>query len=901
MQVIDKRGTIIEVDPLQVPRLLASGEFGLRPGTYTVLDSTGRQKATVPENQVIDALRKGWHLETPKESRDAEIREKHGGALGLIGAASKGVLKGFSMGLSDIALSKIVETGITRRTPEELAALETLHPTASFTGELAGMGLGLLTPLGWLGAAAKAGGAARGAVLGSRVARAAKAVAPLTTPVKATARLGSITAEGAENMALRALTKRGIKSEALKKTLAKATGLGSAGAVEGGLWGGAHTISEVALGDPESVAETIVANVGAGALFGAGIGGSVGALAGVGKNSVGFLARLAKGRMSGPTTEATQQKAIHNVFTAIGVSEKNTEKLIKRKGRDWARQSVHDILYAEDVMPPGIPGPVVLNTSNMEEIAKRMSSAVEYHGAKMGGIQQNLDAIAEQLDSVVVIPSKPGVRAKAVIPYGAWLRPERLISGTVDEATATGKKIFDARETLPSPLKIRAQLEKNIKIWRNRIGHKGAVKSAQEALNILRKRGNMWTFKQAQEFMNEIPKTWTRKPVDTGTAEWGHRELWRMVRDELDKKVEVFTSKANRPDVLRDYRRSRQVYASLRDISRHSEDTAIKQAGESFTKSFMEHFSRSFAWRIGWTIAKGAAGIPSALKGAALGGGARTGMDILKKQIYPAGKQAQLAAKAGTLGRLQMLTDTTQSKVDKALDLFFEVEKIPKAAIPVSISIFKDITKKKDKYDAYWDFREKLDKYSTDTTYLLGTLAAHTAPIQAFAPTINTHTIATMGRILQQIRGRVPRRYNHGPLQPLYHEEPTEQELYDFGYYVAGKLDPLGTISRIATGNAAAIEVQAFREAYPKLAERTGLRILSMAAEQRKQIPYAVKLQIGQLIGAPVDPSMRPDFIARSQQALVPQQTRQGRRSKELSEMGDEYRFAPHKSGGLRQ
>lgn len=144
--------------------------------------------------------------------------DKYGSAGQQALAGVEGALRGGTLGLSDLA-----ETKLGLSTPEAIAARKQYNPVTSFLGNTAG-GAAAIGLTGGLAAPLEAGAGAAG--------------------------LGGIAA--------------------------KALGYGA----EGALFGGGNAVSDYALGDPKLNAQKVMSEIGLGALFGAGLGAGVGALSG---------------------------------------------------------------------------------------------------------------------------------------------------------------------------------------------------------------------------------------------------------------------------------------------------------------------------------------------------------------------------------------------------------------------------------------------------------------------------------------------------------------------------------------------------------------------------------------------------------------------------------------------
>jgi uncharacterized protein (DUF697 family) len=229
-----------------------------------MLDPNG-SVVPVPADYIKDAVAQGYSPATPEQVKDFELQEKYGQGLGNEAKAfGAGVLRGPTLGLSDKALTA---TGLS--TPEALREREERNPAASMAGEATGIvGASLLTG----GADAEAAGAgalkkAAGILPSNLVSSAGKAV---------------------ERVAAKALPEAGesLASRILAKGGAKAAG----SAIEGAFYSGGHEISEQALGDPNQTAQSVIAHIGLGGLF----GGALGGLTGVAEEGVPFAVKKAK-------------------------------------------------------------------------------------------------------------------------------------------------------------------------------------------------------------------------------------------------------------------------------------------------------------------------------------------------------------------------------------------------------------------------------------------------------------------------------------------------------------------------------------------------------------------------------------------------------------------------------
>jgi hypothetical protein len=220
----------------QAGSLVKSGSYGMptdQPQYFRYAD--GEIMRVRKANDLVSALDSGAHAVTEAEAfRDKRAKSGLGQAVaGLTGAAS-----GATFGLSDLAARGVQEaTGL--NVAEEIRAAKEANPTTAAVGNVLGtIGSSLALPGGGL--------------------------------VGAASKLGAGVAERA-GAAIGADVAKGVLASAVKKGTTAAAG----SAVEGALFGTGQTLSEQSLGDPRSLGESLVANVGLGSMLGGMVGGGL--------------------------------------------------------------------------------------------------------------------------------------------------------------------------------------------------------------------------------------------------------------------------------------------------------------------------------------------------------------------------------------------------------------------------------------------------------------------------------------------------------------------------------------------------------------------------------------------------------------------------------------------------
>jgi hypothetical protein len=381
---------------------------------YHLLDAGGLPKIVRGEH-VWNAISQGWALE-PTEARELRKARENATLLDTIGAGAIGVGESLTLG----TLPAIVEDFGGQDAIRDYKLARGASPEAASVGEV----LGLLTPIGLEGLAAKGLGTVSKVGRGAMVAGETAAIAPRA--VSRVARGAGEAVVGALPQATTALgrvTRQGIK-------------FGAEGAVEGAAYATGHAIGEASLGDEELTAERLLAAAGGGALLGATIGGGLGVAAGA--PSV-IAERLGPGALEG--------FAERQAWKAIGASN----DLTRRVGLDEAKRSGRRVLDEGLLKFEGAE----TRAASLREAAREAGEQVIKLAEKIdgAGARPNVAPIVEKLDETLGELRK-GVGADVELAkkvdrdFGNWFR-DRAVPGseaTFKELTATRASINDELE-----------------------------------------------------------------------------------------------------------------------------------------------------------------------------------------------------------------------------------------------------------------------------------------------------------------------------------------------------------------------------------------------------------------------------------------------------------------------
>lgn len=428
-------GTAHEVPDDQAQAAYQSGRFGVqKDATVPVVDPSG-SVVGVKGGDFAQALSAGARLATTQEAHEAYLEEKHGGIGGTLAAAGEGILRGATLGGSDLIAAGTGLKGVREHLQEEKDA----HPLASIGGEL----VGAIAPSlfsGGAGAVAEGANLARAGVEGAELASAgAKAFSVARAAEQGAGLLGGAArAAGAPIRAVSALgggVERAAGALLGDSRLARYAAKGAGMAAEGAAFGGAQEIDESVLGDHELNAEKILAAMGHGALAGGALG--------VGGHAVSEAATAGLRRLAPKLEEWSGEQA----WKALGATKAITKEAEVRGG---GISAVGRTLLEEDVVPrtPGVRG-VVDSMLTPEEMLPRIQEARQRIGSQIGDVTANSNAttklseVVEALDKTIA-PLRQKAGFEGVVNSLDGYR-ESLLSKFAPHATAEGVTSLDGK------------------------------------------------------------------------------------------------------------------------------------------------------------------------------------------------------------------------------------------------------------------------------------------------------------------------------------------------------------------------------------------------------------------------------------------------------------------------
>lgn len=879
--LVTREGQIIQVPDEQASALVASGQLGLPQGApVNLLDSEGRVVSASDPTAAIKLIQGGSHQLAPAAAIAADReRQQYEGQIAQ--TALEGAARGATLGLSDVALDKLAPSYA-----QEAQKRETYNPEAALAGEAGGaLGAALLTGGGSAGAEAAVGGAGllgRGALGAARL-----ATAPARLAMQAGERAAAVATRIAEGH---------VGKGALGRAAAAGLDLGTAGAVEGALTGAAQTAARDYVTDHEVTAERIAVGAGLGGLLGGAAGGVLGATGSLaastakggweslskawGKNADEVTSAVAPAARRVPTAEeivATPKLAqeskplvaadllqsadeesvasMRRAITAEDTLEKTTQGATRSIGDD-----LDEFLKANDVVD---------NTAGAA--AKKEWLRSGQAGIETADPAPYLQVVREIQDSAQALKKRLGRSILDEGGGGATLRRIQLNADetlkSVDTALKEGRMgdVFDA---LDEHKRFLGRAQKS----RNREVAQFARNEFERARGVLEDEALYGNFARVQKPVNATWHEAINREADADVAGF----LKRSGTDSLDPFERI--EKANREslgsflDSLGDerYRGKEEAFRRWLRAKTAAAEVRATTFGDAASKAAASRV-RGAAERIedklnAVALAKGdntkwkqtRQAIESLPLVGGLFRGARAAVDAtrtLKRSAVGAATRGQQSAESASRGFLAALTKPARATKRAARQTF-------DAAVVLGV---ERNSRDRDKRVA-----ERAHELADPQSGARAAIRANLAPARiedpARAAALEAQVQRT-GDFLSQKASEVFRAPANNDLWGRVREAKVPQADRDrFARYAHAAENPRSILDSIAKGEVTREEVETLRALYPRLYQQVVSDVLQGVATAPKLPPYAKRVQLAILLGAPTDPSLQPQSIAAYQQ-----------------------------------
>jgi hypothetical protein len=862
--------------------------------TRVALVNPDGKLVTLPEGQAREALAFGYSQPNAVQQEEVRKREEYGTGLGSeVRAGLEGAARGLTFGLSDLAMQGL---GADK---EGLAERKARNPYAATGGELAGVGAGLLAPVGLFGAGVR-GAAAAGELASQAAGRG----------------LAAVGAEEATGLAARAL--------------AKGAQHAAGSAVEGALYGAGQGVSEAALGDPTDAAQKILAHATAGALLGGVLGGATGVMGAVGRRTMeamgvvspkaspvaqaaldagavdataaaeGAASGAAAGAGEAPTItqqvlrstvgqkakevaakvgsvvsgadeaalkelidfdsaqgqalrkaafadQAVDDQAVRTLTKHIGTAEEEALPLLEQARGKLKDEHIAKIVKTDNLDAQWQAAQETLGTLQQAVEEMKSDPATYGHVAGVNKLERYVDAYAKKLDRMVetenpsagLFSELDNLKAN----LGQLARPRKGVAYSHQDFTT-----FDTIQNLYKTT-LQPTLE-NQDLW-------GKAGELQARVN------RKWTdllynhnlFRS--EFMKQVgTKDWQEVFAANPAAVEGF--LGSVGRARNDLRHELLSSHLER---LSDFAREvRDAYELGGDVA--AKVDRIAGAGKGAKEE-----------------------IESALKTAGIRNEAkkiletRTGRGVVQFLKYEERLRqlgAERAAQAEQLAHMERAIKDIERRTDRAVDSWVSrIKDAPKLTVPASVKGMHEIyfapreerTKHASgKENAYDQHLSEIANLVQNPERLRQRLAGTFGDLNGYAPRVSTELQLATTQALGYLYAQAPKNpYMNATVDIRRSWKPSTTELVRFERTLRAIHDPVGVLEDFAHGHISKEAADALRAVYPSIYAKMVTRLVPKIAET-EGIPLQRRLELSDVLGVPLDSLTDPKMTASYQQ-----------------------------------
>lgn len=770
---------------------------------------------SVDASMVQQAQAQGYRV----EESSAEAARKWTAANAGLGGAAKAAFLEFGDALTFGAYKPLIgaaaKAGIID--PFALAKWEALkheHAAAAFAGTAAGFGTQMLVGGGLLEGIGKAGAATEAAVLGTKTAGAAEAAVEGMAGAEMayrTAAMGGSAAEAASAAA---------RAPGFLRTVA-------AGAARLGVENAAMTapkaFAEAITGDPDRAAETLLY----GSALGAGFGAGFGALGYLGKRLGGGIAAKLAGKGPAPgepgsiAAAEAEKVAIPGVDTPKGWLARKADELANMQ--TFRAMANNNASLKKIIKDEGIQASEVGLFARANGIGKRIGEGAEEYAARVGAF---VDETGAQIGAFW---RQPALEGKTFATDKALTRIEGMLADL--RKNPAYKDIADALESK----------------W------VGAFREGAAAND-----GKLG-FEVAQSWRAGLDDLAYREARIESPILRELKQVRRIFNDEIVSQAEA-AAKDAAPGFLADLRALNTKYRYGSAI-RGGVDDYVKRDATNRVFSPTDNLWGAAAMAGGAAIGGG----PVAMLAGAAGAVAH---HVIRTEGNAA--LAALAEGVATGRGLRVLETSFAGHYDKlqripiALKAMGEGRRLPPMATePAALNVITHLLASDDgptRIDKPSDsikFADGLAKLSANPVEMSRRLAQMSSAISADAPTVAQAAQAKATQVASFILAARPA--SPEVMSPFAREvwKPSDTQLRDFHVKVKTALDPYEAIRALEDKTLSAAHIDALSATAPKLYQEFVRRVADFAATpEASPIPYAYRLKLSMLTGAPLDRSV---------------------------------------------
>lgn len=278
-------------------------------------------------------------------------------------------------------------------------------------------------------------------------------------------------------------------------------------------------------------------------------------------------------------------------------------------------------------------------------------------------------------------------------------------------------------------------------------------------------------------------------------------------------------------------------------------------------REIVTHAAGDVAGRAGGVLGALLAGGPGYAVGRTLGGAVGTVLDAASRPVSTYQRIARLGEAVNRyaprveegLGRLRRVLESGQ------------LERVVETASRSTSRVLTRLHGSADeRRSEYVEVRDQLRELALEPARLEDALAPNVGGVAEASPALADGLALTATRGVQYLAQQLP------PADQVSifgaDLEPSQFEVDSFLRRYEAIEDPVGLLDRMAEGSLHVEHVEAAQAVYPQIMADIRARVMETIGELEERPAYAVRLQVGTLLGVAADPTLEPAFIELLQQ-----------------------------------
>lgn len=794
---------------------------------------------------LAQAKAQGYQVETPEHAGIRAWVEKNKGIAGAAAVAAKSLLNEATFGFSDPIVEKIWDPYQNAR----FKALENEYQGAHYAGAGLGTAVSFLYGGPLFKGVSKAGGVARAALLGAEEAVGKKLVA------EAAYRVGEA---GAEQIAKHA-------PSIARQIIAHAADYG----VQGLAFASPKAAAQLITGDPDKAAETWIWGAAGGAALGGLVGGAKGLF---GRGAAAKALPAAEEAAAG--AEPTLREKVGGKLREIGdeqatssldLAKPYAKQLRRIKGFADAQKIVRDENLAEFA-------------GDYEGMASKIGSLLDDAGQKIGAIKKAAGGAPIATSADVIEAAMRPIREaeKGMGSRGAASSVKQILEqeifgplteGLGSDAVKAGITEGPSKVTWTEFMK-----GKMGPYMKSEGGHQGAIdRLAKEWAEY--KAGDAITMAseaapavadlslERLHAVRQAIDSLTRHDITAPNAVNAlKKEVRAAVNDMINQKLEQTSAGMDRA-LLPEWKAANRRYQVL-SIMKENAANNVERGAANRKHSLTDYLGNQIGATVGGFIGGGV----GSLVGGYVGGEANNAL----RRVAPAylSKAAYAAADAVSGPGLPLLERSFAEHGDELARIPSVLDRMstgrPSAsrdtmAVNLLTRFLEAQDSKLDDHKGLMAFADNLASLSANPDKMQAKIQEAIDPLQSDAPEVAMAVGAKLGQVTQYLAEQAPKSPYAvpTPFAPTPAWKPTDAQIRDYRAKVAVALDPYAAIDALGKGTLTKAHVDALQTLAPKLYAEMVSRIADYAASGKAPtLPYAQRLKLSMLTGAPLDRSL---------------------------------------------